>query len=167
MNLLEIFICLVKHDGNKLNKALRLLFKCIYNGQIYQSMKPYFNNTYLFSFYKDEKDPSKICPIGVPNAMRQIVIDHIATVYGCKFAHFLLPYNWAIGTNNGMDFIAKDLQFEVKKYITIPQHDNQAPSKCLISLDLINIFNEISRDKVFQKVEVNYPSLIPLVAMLY
>ena len=42
-----------------------------------------------------------------------------------------------------------------------------APSRCYISLDLKNMFNEVSRNKIFEIVEAKFPELLPLIALLY
>ncbi len=94
-DLLGVFIHLVKHDDIKLNNTLQLLFKSIYNSQIDQSMEPYFNNTYLYSLYKDEKDPPKLCPIGVPTTMRQ---SSQATLPGYIIVNLTISCSRTIGT---------------------------------------------------------------------
>ena len=66
-----------------------------------------------------------------------------------------------------MDFIIKTTQLEVERYITAPQLQGRAPSRVLISLDLVNMFNEISRDEIFAIFSSTYPDLMPLVTMLY
>ena len=56
----------------------------------------------------------------------------------------MLPFNLAVGIDGGMVFIVKAAQLSVEKYITNRQLNNQAPTRCLISLDLKNMFNEMS-----------------------
>ena len=53
------------------------------------------------------------------------------------------------------------------KYITSKQKKSESPSRCFVSLDLKNMFNELSREKIFQVVKSKYPELLPLVSMLY
>ncbi|KAL7523745.1 hypothetical protein ACHAXR_000310, partial [Thalassiosira sp. AJA248-18] len=79
----------------------------------------------------------------------------------------LLPFNFAVGIDSGMDFIVKSSQLAVEKYITTPQNKGRAPSRVFISLDLVNMFNELSRDTVFDIITSKYPELLPLVRMLY
>jgi len=66
---LDIFIRLVNRSCNRLNKAIRVVLRKFYNGQVDNCMKPYFTNTYLFCLHKDEKDPTKLHPISIPTAM--------------------------------------------------------------------------------------------------
>jgi hypothetical protein len=167
MDSLDIFIRLAKRDDSSTHKALRLLFKRIYNADIPKSAEPYFTNTYLFCLHKDEKDPSKLRPIGIPTALRRIIANHIARVFRLKFGRRLWPHNFAVGVEDGMDLIIKSSQLEMEKYITNPQKRGDAPTRCLISIDLVNMFNEISRDELFKVIEAEYPELVPLISMLY
>ena len=130
-------------------------------------MEPYLTNTYLFCLHKDESNPSKLRPIGVPTALRRIITSHIAKSYRRRFALNLLPFNYAIGIDGGMDFVVKASQLAVDKYITSNQTKGDSPSRCYISLDLKNMFNELSREKIFEVVSTKYPELLPLVSMLY
>ena len=66
-----------------------------------------------------------------------------------------------------MDFVIKSAQLSVEKYMTTPLKRNEAPSRCFISLDLKNMFNEVSREKIFEIISDKYPELLPLVTLLY
>ena len=114
MDSLDVFIRLAKRDDADANKAIRLLFKRLYNGQIDECMRPYLTNTYLFCLYKDEIDPTKLRPIGVPTAIRRNITNHIARTFRRKFARHSLPYNFAVGIDNGMDFVLKASQLAVE-----------------------------------------------------
>ena len=71
-------------------------------------------NTYLFCLYKDETDPTKLRPIGVPMAIRWIITNHIAQTFRRFFARHLLTYNFAVGIDTGIDFVMKASQLVVK-----------------------------------------------------
>ena len=162
MDSLDIFICLTNKDNASIHKGLRLLFRRIFNGRIHECMEAYLTNMYLFCLHKDEKDLYKLRPIGVPTALRRIITNHIARSYRRKFSFDLLPFNYAIGIDSGMDFVVKASQLSVEKYITSKQNKGEAPSRCFVSLDLKNMFNELSREKIFEIVEHKYPELPPL-----
>ena len=78
----------------------------------------------------------------------------------------LLP-NYAIGINRCMDFVVKASQLPVEKYTTNKQKQSDAPPRCFVALDLKNMFNELSREKIFEIVKHKYPELLPLVPVLY
>ena len=71
-----------------------------------------------FCLHKDEKDLSKLQPIGVPTPLQRIITNHIAWAYRRKFALDLLPFNYAIGIDSGMFFVVKASQLSVEQYIT-------------------------------------------------
>ena len=167
MDSLDVFIRLVKRDDTTANKAIRTLFQRIYKGEIDDCVHPYFSNTYLFCLHKDESDPTKLRPIGIPTAIRRIITNHVARTYRRRFAHHLLPHNFAIGIDGGMDFVIKSAQLAVERYITAPLEAGMPPTRVFISLDLQNMFNELSRDLIFKIIEDRYPELLPLVSMLY
>ncbi|KAL7528024.1 hypothetical protein ACHAXR_002233, partial [Thalassiosira sp. AJA248-18] len=172
MDSIDIFIRLVKKDDNKINKALRLLFRRIYNGQVHSSIIPYLTNTYfyLFCLYKDVTvtDPTQLRPIGVPTAIRRIITNHVANATRTGFARHLAPSNLAVGVNaGGMDFIVKASQLATERCITGPQCRGEAPTRSFVFLDLVNMFNEVSREVVFDIIRVKFPHVLPLVDLLY
>ncbi|KAL7531480.1 hypothetical protein ACHAXR_004065, partial [Thalassiosira sp. AJA248-18] len=167
MDSIDIFIRLVKKDDNKINKALRLLFRRIYNGQVRSSIIPYLNNTYLCCLYKDVTDPTQLRPIGVPTAIRRIITNHVANATRTGLARHLAPINLAVGVNGGMDFIVKASQLATERYITGPQCRGEAPTRSFVSLDLVNMFNEVSREVMFYIIRVKFPHVLPLVVLLY
>jgi hypothetical protein len=112
-------------------------------------------------------DPSKLRPIGIPTAISRILASHVAKTFRTDFARHLLPYNYAIGVPNGMDYVVKAIQLQVDRFISQPQLQGDSPSRVLVSLDLKNMFNEISHESIFEIIEATFPELIPLTAMLY
>ena len=66
-----------------------------------------------------------------------------------------------------MDFIVKTIQLQVDRFISQPQAAGHSPSRCLVSLDLRNMFNEVSRDEIRHIIQLYFPELLPLVSMLY
>ena len=169
MDSIDVFVRLVKRGCSKINKSIRLLFQHIFNGGTHTDMEAYFTNTYLFCLYKDPDDPTQLRPIGIPTALRRIITIHIARVYRQRFARHLLPHNYAVGIDGGMDFVVRASQLAIEKYITEPMAQDlpDAPTRCYISLDLKNMFNEISRNKIFEIVEAKFPELLPFIALLY
>ena len=96
-----------------------------------------------------------------------IITNHVARSFRTHFARHLPPFNFAVGIDGGMDFIVKATQLAIKKYIYNPHLLDKAPSRCLVSLDLKNMFNKISQETIFEVIESKFPELMPLVSMLY
>jgi hypothetical protein len=115
---MDTFIGLVKLNNIPIN--LQQLFNIIYQGQIPNNAQHFFTNTYLFCLHKDPKDASKLRPIGIPIAIRQIMATHITQQWKDKFALHLFPYNFAVGIPNGMDFIIKSMHLSIDKFINTP-----------------------------------------------
>ena len=55
----------------------------------------------------------------------------------------------------------------VEKYITQPQQKQCLPSRSLVSLDIKNMFNSISREKLIFLIRKRYPNLAPFAEALY
>jgi hypothetical protein len=169
MDSMDIFVSLAKSPSAEVHSELTTFFTRIYNGEVHELIVPYLTSTYLFCLHKDLEDPTKLCPIGVPTptAIQRILASHVAKAFRTTFARHLLPYNYAIGVPNCMDFVVKATQLQVDRFITQPQLRGTSPSRCLVSLNLKNMFNEISREKIFEIIAEHFPELLPLTSMLY
>ncbi|KAL7540969.1 hypothetical protein ACHAWF_006828 [Thalassiosira exigua] len=168
MDSLDVFICLAKRDCNRVNKVIRLFFKAFSNNIFSDGrMQDYLTNTYSFCLYKDVSNPDQLRPIGVPTAMRRILCSHIASACRKRFARKLVPFNFAVGVEGGMDFMVRAAQLGVEKYITVRERDDLAPISLLLSLDLKNMFNELSRGDIFRIIRHDFLDLLPLVTLLY
>ena len=66
----------------------------------------------------------KLRPIGIPSASRRIIASHVTALSKARFAMDLLPFNFTIGVNQGMDFIIKSTQLSIEQYIKKPQLQN-------------------------------------------
>ncbi len=78
---------------------------------------------------KDSDDnKSKLRPLGVPSAIRRIAGVLILDEYAPTFAEHLLPFNFAIGVNGGVDVIIKTVQLAVDQYIIEPEQNGDLPS---------------------------------------
>ena len=68
-----------------------------------------------------------------------------------------MPYNYAIGVKGRRNFIYNPLE----KYIYRPKNKSQyhPPTRCLVSLDITNMFNEVSRQKAAEIIRRHFPHL--------
>ena len=164
---LDIFIDLAQQDDSAVDSTLQHLFDLVYRGLVPASARRYFRDSYLFCLYKDPSDPTKLRPIGVPTALRRIIASHVAKVYKDSFAAHLLPFNFAVGVERGMSFATTVAQLSIEKYIQTPQSRNELPSRSMVFLDLRNMFNLVSREKLRHVVATKFPELVPLVDLFY
>jgi hypothetical protein len=164
---IDIFTSLTKLNDNKINDTIRALFDIVYQGQVPNIAKKFFTDTYLFCLHKDTKDLSKLRPIGIPTAIRRIIASHIAITMKEKFGHHLLPYNYAVGVDGGMDFIIKAMQLSIEHNIINRQQENKLPTRAALFMDLTNMFNQVSREELFDIIQTDFPELIPITNLIY
>ena len=79
----------------------------------------------------------------------------------------MLPLNYAIGVDGGMDFIIKTVQLGIEKHISVPQSRNDLPSRAAVFLDLKNMFNNISCEELMNIITEDYPELLAIINLLY
>jgi len=116
---------------------------------------------------KDPDDKTKLRPLGVPSAIRRIAAATVLSEYSSVIAENLLPFNFAVGVSGGCDVIVKTMQLGVDKYNTEPEQCNNLPTRALASLDLVNMFNAISREELREIVANDFPALEGFADMLY
>ena len=66
-----------------------------------------------------------------------------------------------------MDFDIKSMQLATEKYIKLPHSWGRTPTRAAVFLDLKNMFNLVSRDKLLKIIRCRYPELYPLTSLLY
>ncbi len=164
---IDTFIHLAKRHDNTTDKNIQCLFQLIFEGSIPTEAKHFFTDTYLFCLHKDEMDKRKLRPIGIPTAIRRIISRHIAQHWKEKFALHLLPYNYAVGIPNGMDYIVKSMQLSIEKFIKQPQTQNQLPTRAAVFIDLTNMFNSVSRTELFNTIAQHFPELHAFTTLFY
>ena len=164
---IDAFIHLVNQNMDQTNINLRHIFDLVYQGKIPSRARHFFTDTYLFCLHKDAQDNRKLRPIGIPTAIQRIIASHIAQEWKDKFALHLLPYNFAVGIPNGMDFIIKSMQLSIERFIDQPQQNNTNPTRAAIFVDLTNMFNSVSRAELFDIIATDFPELYHLTSLLY
>ena len=166
---IDCFIDLVSLNIAEVNNDIRRLCNLVYLNQIPPEVACFFTDTYLFCLYKDPDDPTNLRPIGIPSALRRLIASHIDHYYRHRFARHLLPYNFAIGIQGGMDFIIKTMQLSIEKFIANPQQQEppELPTRAAVFLDLKNMFNQVPRQRLFHIIGAHYPELLPLAKLLY
>ncbi len=106
-------------------------------------------------------------PIGIPTAVRRIIATHVARQWKDKFALHLLPYNYAVGVPNGMEFIIKTMQLSIEQFIHHNQEVNSLPTRAAVFVDLTNMFNSVARDELFNIIHLDFPELTNLIELFY
>ena len=164
---IDLFIMLIKKAAPSTQPNIRFIFDQIYRNNIPLSIKRFFTDVYLFCLHKDPTDPTKLRPLGIPTAIRRIIATHVARTLKSKFAAHLFPYNFAVGIEDGSNFVIKAMQLAVEKYIDLPQQHDLPPTRAAVFFDLTNQFNSVSRQEFFDVIRIHFPELLPLTTLFY
>jgi hypothetical protein len=164
---IDIFIDLIQAQFPSTSKNLNFIFQQIHQNNLHPPIRWYFTNIYLFCLHKDPLDKSKLCPLGIPTAIRHHIASHVAHTFRRKFARHMLPFNYAVGTPNGTNLIINTMQLQVEKYISLPQSTGCIPTRAAVFFDLTNQFNSISRKAFFNVIAKSFPEMLPLTTLFY
>ncbi len=172
---LDLFIKLSKlqrkSKKNKLrttrNEILAAYFTGVANGDVPAKIGKLLRTTYLVALEKDPNDKSKLRPLGVPAAVRRITGVLILMQYRTDFATYLLPFNYAVGVNGGVDLITNTVRLAVDKYIVQKEARGELPTRSLVSLDIVNMFNAVSRRRLRTIIAREFPELANFADLLY
>jgi hypothetical protein len=91
----------------------------------------------------------------------------VLSEYSSSFAEYLLPFNFAAGIGGGCDVIVKTLQLAVDKYIAQKEKDGELPSRALVSLDIKNMFNAVSHERLREIISAKFPTLEAFADVIY
>ena len=157
-----------KNSPNPYAQTVHTLLNKIIENDIPQPIRKLYNSSFVFGLHKDKNNPLKLRPIAVGGGLRRIMTSCIVKHNVEAFAEYLTPYNYAIGIKGGASFIHHTISLEVGKYIkrnTTTVHHNP-PTRCAISLDISNMFNEISREEAMNIVNTHFPHLTNVTSLL-
>ena len=146
---------------------LATFFSNIANANYGNNERTHINTIYFVAFHKDVNNPKKLRPIGVPSAIRRITANLLITKNKPDFASYLLPFNYAIGVQGGISTIVHTMRLGVEKYISTPESNGKLPTRALVSLDIQNMFNAVSRHKLREIIANEFPHLLPFTNMIY
>ena len=159
---------IAKNERCKIDPTtLATFFTIIANGEVSPAIRTMLQTTYLVALEKDPSNKRKLRPLGIPSAIRRITAVCIISKYRATFAEHLLPFNYALGVSGGVDFIVNAVRLGVDKYISEPERNGNSPTRSLISLDISNMFNAVSRQKCREIIATNFPELQDFIDMLY
>lgn len=69
--------------------------------------------------------------------------------------------------SGGVDIIVKTVQLAVDKYIIKKEENGELPTKALVSLDIQNMFNAVSREHLREIIAKSFPTLEPFADLIY
>ncbi len=86
MDSIDIFINVVNADIPSVPADLNFIFNQIYQNNVPPTIKRYFTDVYLFCLHKDPNNKTKLCPLGIPTAIRRQIASHVSHSYHKKIA---------------------------------------------------------------------------------
>ena len=134
-----------RRKNTNVASTIAAFFTIVINGNVGPKITKLLRTTYTVALQKDAADLKKLRPLGIPAAIRRIASSLVVGKYRAKFAQYLLPINYAIGVSGGVDIITNTIRLAVEKYISQPEDRGELPTRALISLDIRNMFNDVSR----------------------
>jgi len=157
------------NDDEKLDNigTLCTLYDNIFSGNIPKDIKVYLAYNESVSFYKKPPSTIEVRPIGIGVAWRRIASAHAVNMTKDVAAQYLAPSQFAIGLSAGLDFVTHMTQTQVERYISKPITSRNPPSRALLVLDLVNMFNSVSMVRARELIYKEFPHLLPLFDMLY
>ena len=156
-----------RRKNTQVVSTLAAFFTIIINGDVGPRIAQLIRTTYTVALQKDMNDLRKLRPLGIPSAIRRISAALIVSKYKSLFAGLLLPLNFAVGVSGGIDIITNTIRLGVEKYISDPEARGEAPTRALVSLDIRNMFNAVSREQLRRIIAEEFPELESFADLLY
>ena len=146
--------------------AFTTLLTNIINDNIPTPIHPYFASQYVLALHKDPDDLNKLWPIGIGTALRCLAASLITTIYATDFATYLIPNGqFGIACPGSLNFIYHTMQAQMELLLADPDHNSHA----LLLLDIVNMFNAVSRDACRMTLASHpvFSALLPFFDLLY
>jgi hypothetical protein len=122
--------------------AFTNLLRLILQNHLPTSIHNTFSANYFVAFHKDPKDLTRIRPLGIGTALRRLAGSLIMTIFHNEIVQYLLPDGqFGIAVPGGTDYVIHSTQSLIDQFLSDPTNS----SRVILLLDLINMFNEVSR----------------------
>ena len=156
------------NNNNIYARTVFQFYKLIVSNKVPSTIKKLFNASFLFGLHKDPENKAKLRPVAVGGGWRRAFTSITVKHNTKQFTEFLSPHNYAIGVKGGSNFVYHTISNEIDKYITRSQGDTKTnpPTRCLVSLDIQNMFNEIPRERALDIINKHFPNISNLANLL-
>jgi hypothetical protein len=135
-----------------------------------EKVREMFAGVYAIAFHKDwPNNPNKIRPANIGTAPRRILAGIIARHNKHRFCDHLLPFNF-IAVRGGAQAVYHTLHLECHRHVFRTREQLMAgflPDKVLLSLDLVNMFNNMSRRQCRNLLRQYFPDLLSVFDNMY
>ena len=151
-------------------RAFSNVMQLLLDGTVSSTIATTFRSTYFLALHKSTTDPLKLRPIGIGTCFRRLLCTISLAHLTNDFAAHLLPGGQlGVGIHGGIETIVHLSRTMLEQYISRPLAAGTAPSHAMLLLDIVNMFNSISRESVRHELARNPPfsCLLPLSDLLY
>ena len=146
------------------------MVRLVVDNDVPPEIAPLLTPCHFLALHKDPDDLTKLRPIGIGTAWRRIVGSLIATIFADDFASLLLPFGqFGVAVSGGIDFMSHLATAQFDNFIAKPLKAGKAPTRALLLLDIINMFNQLSRDAARDALaaEPTLHSILPYFDLMY
>jgi hypothetical protein len=151
-------------------KTFGRILKLILTNKVPLSIIPFITANRFIALHKDATDETKLRPLGIGTAYRRIAGAYIMNSFAPRFSALLLQQGqFGIAIQGGIDFLLHSAQAQVYQYIDRPMESKLPPHRALLLLDIVNMFNEVSRDaarSILSK-QPHFQALLPYFDLMY
>jgi hypothetical protein len=151
-------------------KTLTNILSLILNNEIPTCISTLLAFCRFLALHKDPDDLDKLRPIGIGTVWRRLAGSVIALQFADTFAEFLLPAGQlGLTIRGGLDFLTHTANCQHDAFITQPLSTNLPPQRAGIFVDLVNCWNQMSREEALDVLESEprFHSLVHYFDLMY
>ena len=134
----------------------------MHRGEIPERLKLDYTGGWVSALYKDfENDPDRLRPIVHVTGIRQASESFIAFMLKSRMVEAVLPQNFAIMIDNGLQLLALSMMLETENYIKRDpfKMDMNKPTHMLFKINFTRIFNILTREVAAAEIGKPLPEL--------
>jgi hypothetical protein len=134
------------------------------------SIAPFLTANKFIALHKDPNDETKLRPLGIGTAYRQIAGAYIMHTFSFRFAALLIQQGqFGVAIPGGIDFLLHSAQAQLHQYIDRPVKAGESPHRALLLMDIVNMFKEVSRDAAQRALatQPHFQALLPYFDLMY
>jgi hypothetical protein len=151
-------------------KTFGRVLSLILTNSVPPSIAPFLTANRFIALHKDPDDEAKLRPLGIGTAYRRIAGAYIMHTFSVRFSALLIQQGqFGIAIPGGIDFLLHSAQAQLYQYIDRPIMANKSPHRALLLLDIVNMFNEVSRNaaRKILSTQPHFQALLPYFDLMY
>jgi hypothetical protein len=146
------------------------VLRLILTNNVPPAIIPFLSANRFIALHKDPDDASKLRPLGIGTAYRRIAGAYVMNKFAPRFSALLVQEGqFGVAIPGGINFLLHTSQAQLFQYIDRPLEAGTCPHRALLLLDIVNMFNEVSRDSARKALEQtnHFHALLPYFDLMY